>query len=506
MMCTAAEPLVLPAQQQIVQHWLAGLRRQYPRCDAARVETQIHDAIRNFYKFLSGYPAAWDLNPLMLLLSRQPSFQDLAHVFSTLRAAVRAAISDSSKQTVLCTTEHLDNWITQVVMHYDVARSHRSQQRWQDMVQRLSRLNTLSYCVAELNTSLDLASAFSATVELARVLTDADVCLLYQRDGDMLRLRAAAGAAAEPVAAIPLAADDMLQQVVIDRQRHDIPLAVVRQHLNEPQVRAIHCLPLLTSSVISGKLTFVYFNDRTFTLQELRVQEIYAGHAAQALYNAQLYERLSGLTAANERRQIACEMHDTLLQTLIALNINVRVMENYAQQGRWDDVLPLIETVRALGKVAAQEGRDTLNDLRECDGSFRERNLIDALQPEITAFAHRAGIAPQFTFANAVPVPSAVSHHLCRLVGEALTNVHRHASATGVTITVETAPGEVCVRVRDNGVGFQPARVDQHQSFGLMGMHERARLIDAQVTIDTAPAKGTTVTIKCPLPATNGKK
>jgi len=503
-MCVTDQALTLPSHQYIADQWLAVLRRRYPQCDAAAVAVQLQRATRDFYRFLSGSPATWDLNQLMPLLA-QPSLKDLLQVFSALRAAARAAARENGGQAALSLGEHLDNWVAQVVANYDAARAQQTQQRWQEMVQRVSRLNTLSYCVTELNMSLDLASAVKAVVELARLLTDADMCILYQRDADTLRQWAYAGGCAAPAAAVSLEGLQLPEQVVIDRQHEDAPLAAVRRSLGVPAAQALHCLSLRTASVVTGKLACVYFTERAFSPQELRLHEIFAGHAAQALYNAQLYERLSALTAANERRQIACEMHDTLLQTLIALNINLRVMHNYAQQGQWGEVLPLIETVRGLGKAAMQEGRDTLNDLRECDGGARAHNLIDALLPELSAFADRAGFEPDFVWQQDVRAPAAVTHHLCRLVGEALTNVHRHASASRVQVTVAPAGAGLLVEVRDNGVGFQPARVDQRRSFGLLGMHERARLIDAQITIDTAPARGTTVTISCPLPPANGR-
>jgi signal transduction histidine kinase len=442
----------------------------------------------------------------MVLLAPQPVFHDLTQVFSALRLAVRSAVAGSNMQTILWLGEHLDSWVVQVVTRYDALRARQSRKRWQDMVQRLARLNTLSYCVAELTTSLDLASAFTATVELARLLAEADLCTLYQREGDVLRLRAFAGIRPPTADVIPITLPQLLEQTIVDRNHTDVPLEVVQQNLGVPEARAIHCLPLQINDVITGKLTFVFFTEKTFTIQELRLQEIFAGHAAQAIYNAQLYERLSVLTAANERRQIACEMHDTLLQTLISLNINLRVMHNHAQQGRWDQVLPLIDSVRDLGKLAVQEGRDTLNDLRGCDDNVRDRDLIDALQPEIAAFADRSGLQPQFIFRDDVYVPANVSHHLCRLIGEALTNVHRHARANSVQIIIVPSEDQLLIRVCDDGVGFHLARVDQQNSFGLMGMQERARLIDAQIAIETAPAQGTTVTISCPLRLDNGSK
>lgn len=495
-----------PCQQMIAVHWCDALCRLYPDRSAASIEAEVQTATDCLYAFLSGSPVTWDLRRLMVLLTPQPSFSDMTQVIIALRMAVRSALADSDAQTMLWMSEKLDRWVVEVVTHYDRMRLRQTEKRWRDMVERLAQLNTLSHCVAELNTSLDLASAFSATVELARLLSGADVCVLYQQEGDMLRMRAFSGSSEPPLELVPITGAGMLEQVVVDRHHHDVPIEVIRQRMGIPAVCAVHCMPLQTNNVTTGKLTFACFTETTFTLQELRLQEIFANHAAQAIYNAQLYERLSALTAANERRQIACEMHDTLLQTLITLNINLRVMHNHAQRGAWGEVLPLIEAAQHLGKVAIQEGRDTLNDLRADDTSQLERSLTDALQPEIASFAASAAIHPRFTCREELYVPANVSHHLCRLVGEALTNIHRHASASSVQVCIDADDDQLSIRVRDDGVGFQPGRVDQRNSFGLMGMHERARLINAQVIVDSAPGCGTTVTITCPLPSANGSR
>jgi signal transduction histidine kinase len=495
----------LPCQQTIADDWRDALYRLYPGRNKARIEAQVQEAITSLYKYLSGSPVTWDLRRLMVLLVPQPTFNDVTSVFAALRQAVCNPQCDRDARSIQQMSDSLDGWVEEVVSLFDRIRQRQSEKRWREMVQRFSQLNTLGHCVAELNTSLDLASVFTATVELARRFSGADLCVLYLKEDHYLKVRAYAGDPAPQVEAVSVADPRVLDQLTVDRNHHDIPLATVHQRLGIPKVCAVNCIPLQTRKVIIGKLAFAYTTAKALGPQELRLQEIFSNHAAQAIYNAQLYECLTALTAENERRQLACEIHDTLLQTLTALNLNLRVMQNHAQRGAWDEVLPLIQTAHHLGKLAIQEGRDTLNNLRDTEASGLERRLADVLQPEIDAFANHAAIKPTFVCEDDLYVPAGVSHHLCRLLGEALTNIHRHAGADVVQVTAGMHHSDnLSIEVRDNGIGFHLSQVNQQQSFGLLGMHERARQINAQVIVDSAPGSGTAVTINCPLLTANG--
>ncbi|MBK9745727.1 MAG: GAF domain-containing sensor histidine kinase [Chloroflexi bacterium] len=491
--------ITLPPREHIEVRWLSALSGSYPTCDHAHLETQIHEATQCLYRSLSGQSTSWDMHHLMAVLTGHPSLNELMRVLLALRSAVRQSLADSDIHTVLWLDEQLDLWIENCTSRYNLALKQQSHHRWTELVQRVVQLNTLSYCLAELNASLDLVSAFNATVELARQLSGADLCVLYQRESDRLHLRASSGTAR----ACPqiLIADDQndLEQIVVDQRHRDMSLELVCQQLGVPEVKALHCTPLRVNNIAIGKLATIFLTEKTFTQQELRLQEIFADRAAHAIDNAQIYEQLGTLTAECERRQIACEMHDTLLQTLISLNINLRVLHNHAQQGNWHEVLPLVETARQLGKVAIQEGRDAVSGLREANPSGAAGDLVEALQPEIAAFADRADLQPEVETHGEVYVLPQISHQVRRLVGEALTNVHRHANASRVRIIITANDDQLRVEIRDDGVGFQLSRVDQETSFGLVGMHERARLIHGTVTIDSAPGHGTTVTLTCPL-------
>ena len=88
-------------------------------------------------------------------------------------------------------------------------------------------------------------------------------------------------------------------------------------------------------------------------------------------------------------------------------------------------------------------------------------------------------------------------------VGEALNNVRRHAEASRVVTTVELSDSAVKMTIQDDGQGFKPPTLTDHPAIasglGLVGMHERARLLNGSLVIDSAPGRGTKVIVNVPV-------
>ena len=98
-------------------------------------------------------------------------------------------------------------------------------------------------------------------------------------------------------------------------------------------------------------------------------------------------------------------------------------------------------------------------------------------------------------------VPREKATALFRIVQEALTNVARHAGASCVAIRVEAGGGLLKATVRDDGRGITPAQAEGPESFGLIGMRERAAHFGGRVRIQGRPKAGTTLSVEIPLEA-----
>ena len=501
-MYSQTDVVSLPPRQRVLKDWMKMLPELCPGWDNAGLESLACHLLDDLYGHLddrNGRCLSDMQARLTADIATAPlSCSDMARMFIALRSVFRHLLGKNEPVDILRVLERLDEWSDRTIARFDATCLRNAQKRRVEVVQRIAQLNTLNHCAAALNVSLDLVSAFNATAQLAQVLTNADLCIVYQRQDNFLQPRASAGKPQPSEQPIEIDTPKLLEPFVVDERQQDVPIEVVRRRLGVSQAQALYCNPLTASGEVIGKLTVVFTQPKRFTVQELRLQEIFANHAGQALYNAHLYERLSDLTAAHERRRIAGEMHDTMLQTLVSLNINLRVLLRYAHQGEWKQVLALLEDSRRLGKIAIQEGRDTLNNLHDYRNAGDD-DLLQALQPELIIFTERSGIKPRLTVIGEPSVPLGVGHQLRRLLGEALANIQRHAFAETVTVAIGSRDEELQIQICDDGVGFHPHRVDQQASFGLSGMRERSRLINAQLIIDSAPGKGTRVTIRYPL-------
>jgi signal transduction histidine kinase len=87
------------------------------------------------------------------------------------------------------------------------------------------------------------------------------------------------------------------------------------------------------------------------------------------------------------------------------------------------------------------------------------------------------------------------------MVQEALTNIARHARATKVCIEVQQSGGDLLLTVLDNGVGFGEASMFREGSHGLLGIRERALMLDGELTIGNSPSGGGRVTVRLPFQA-----
>lgn len=135
-------------------------------------------------------------------------------------------------------------------------------------------------------------------------------------------------------------------------------------------------------------------------------------------------------------------------------------------------------------------------DLRPA--SLDHLGLDAALRQYARSTATTLGLAVRFK-ARGFPgerLPAAVEIALFRTVQEAVTNAVRHARASRVDVLLERRGDRVMVMVEDDGVGFEPDRVQSGEHFGLLGLRERAEALDGTLTVETAPGAGTTVVME----------
>jgi signal transduction histidine kinase len=212
---------------------------------------------------------------------------------------------------------------------------------------------------------------------------------------------------------------------------------------------------------------------------------------------------ISSSAREQEKRRIARELHDELAQTLATLRLE---MDRFGEQQTTASGLPLpkLADMRSLVDEAVTSTRRIASDLRPA--MLDDLGLAAAVQWLTEAFEQRHGIDCELIVEPVdfdLDEPYASTAY--RIVQESLTNVARHAQATRAWVSLLRENGQVVLRVRDNGVGFEPLVRRKPTSFGLAGLRERAYLVDGKLRIESAPGRGTTIEVRIPMPVTQAR-
>lgn len=215
------------------------------------------------------------------------------------------------------------------------------------------------------------------------------------------------------------------------------------------------------------------------------------------------YNQLQKLTAhlqivrEEERTRIAREIHDELGQQLTVLKMDTAWIskkipnDNKPIAEKLYDMIDLIDdTVKTVRRISSDLRPGILDDL----------GLIPALEWQGEEYEKRTGIKWHFNSnITDITLNPVVSTNIFRIFQEAFTNVIRHSFATQIETTVEKEGEILILAIKDNGQGFDLDNIKHKNSWGMLGMKERAAIINGELIIETEKQKGTTIKLKVPL-------
>lgn len=204
-----------------------------------------------------------------------------------------------------------------------------------------------------------------------------------------------------------------------------------------------------------------------------------------------LAEEAHYTTVVRERLKIARDLHDTLAHSMMAMLTEVRLLRKLYihNPAALSDELAHAEQVAHQG---LKEARAAIAQMRF--NAVRDVGLGAALAEAINFFTDRTGLAVAFkTGPRAAGLTDERAEALFRISEEALRNVERHASASHVKINLsDTADGGLELSIEDDGVGFDSS-APHPGHYGLVGLREQARLIGADLSIQSVLYEGTTL-------------
>jgi signal transduction histidine kinase len=254
-------------------------------------------------------------------------------------------------------------------------------------------------------------------------------------------------------------------------------------------------MPITDGDEILGELFLANKNTPGgFSAEDEELLRLMAAHAAIAIVNARLYERSRELSIVAERNRIARELHDAVTQKLFSLRLTADAAAALVDR---DPARATVElgNVRRLAAEVSDELRAVVVGLLPVDLSGDGLDAALRKQAELLNRVHEADVV--FVGCPVPKLTSARREALYRIAQEALHNALRHGRPGRVEIDLASLDGQVVLQVRDDGVGFDPARSEQAaRKLGLSSMRERARSVGGRVAVTSAPGGGTTVRVE----------
>lgn len=210
-----------------------------------------------------------------------------------------------------------------------------------------------------------------------------------------------------------------------------------------------------------------------------------------------LYKTAGEVATQEERRRIARELHDRLLQVLASLTLHLEACRKH-----W------LASPKELGReleLMEQSARSSMGEIRRFlagkdSHDFTPGTLIEKLREELRFL--RDGLGLQVVLESdpeELTLPSQVEQEIFYVLREGLSNIARHSHASRGEIFLRKENGKIQGSLEDDGVGFNSDRAGHENGFGLATMRERIEKLGGEFSIDTAPGKGTRIVFKVPL-------
>ncbi len=270
------------------------------------------------------------------------------------------------------------------------------------------------------------------------------------------------------------------------------------------QIVGIHSVLLLQLSQVDEMLLVASRSKNGFARTDIQNYLTIAEQVALSLENLRLVEEARQTGVTQERQRLAAEIHDGLTQGFISIVTHLEAAEAQLE----NQPLELHADLQNLLDLARQTARDNLTAARQMTWALRPD-----LQEVVPLAETLAKLSERWATANHIPVAfsssgqaqqlhPAIETALLRTTREALHNIHKHAQATQVTITLSYMDTLIALDVQDNGKGFEPDALGAAKSgsgFGLKSMQEQAKQLGGSLSVESVPDKGTTIAIGLPI-------
>jgi signal transduction histidine kinase len=233
---------------------------------------------------------------------------------------------------------------------------------------------------------------------------------------------------------------------------------------------------------------------------ELRFIQNLMRQLAPALYSVYLFQGFRSRAGVTERARVARELHDTTIQSLISIEMQLDVLRRRASA---DSPLPSeLNRIQGLLRHEVLNLRELMQTMRPVD--IGPHQLLDFIAELVERFSRDSGIAVRFiSELQEVTLPAATCRELARIVQESLVNIRKHSGAQSAVVRFGSQEGLWKLVINDDGNGFPFAgRFTLRELDGLRRgpavIKERVRAVGGDMMIESTPGHGSRLEITIP--------
>jgi nitrate/nitrite-specific signal transduction histidine kinase len=382
--------------------------------------------------------------------------------------------------------------------------------------ERAAQLSALYAVATSVSQTLDLNQALNDALDTVLPAMQANVGWIYLLDDEMEGLmlaayRAPEGATAPEADHLPFGAGlsgsvaaNGTAVLLSDSDNSNAPEWDLSHHF-----RSVVVAPLCAGGRVVGVLGVATTTPagRPFSQREADLLNSIGQQMGIAVENARLYDQSREVAVLAERNRLAREFHDTLVQDLAGIVLQLEAAERLAtrQPAR---TAATLEQARRLARRSLEEARRSLWNLRPTP--LEHLSLAQALRQATSRLNEQDGLQVSFSLSGEERrLPPHVELNLYRIAQEALTNVCKHAQAGRVTVALDFGVATAKLTVSDDGCGGLNGRIaagnqpdNSLAGWGVRGIQERTLLLGGEVQITSPSGQGTQLTVVVPLAVT----
>lgn len=378
-------------------------------------------------------------------------------------------------------------------------------QLYDQMRRRLSESESIQRIAKGLLQRIGLDEVLQIICAEAMQLTGAtgSAVLLLEEDG-WLRVTKTAGSPAYSVNRLPISgsfagrAFQTGEHVWVNLQDSH-PDDDVHQLQGYPWIKGLVSLlvvPLKVDTKVIGILNILN-KPSEITQEDMRIIDLFADQAAIIIEHVRLQYQAEQLAVLEERQRLARELHDSVTQALYSVTLYADAARMAFSAEKWDALERNLQEVRNMSREAMYDMRLLVFELRPF--MLETEGLASALRARLAAVEGRSGLKTEVLVEEERRLPIKMEEELYRIAQEGLNNVVKHARATQVQIRLKYDEKTVSLEMNDDGRGFEPEAAHQSGGFGLQGIHERVQQLGGTLNIESAPLRGTRLSVRIPL-------